>query len=682
MILYHLAVMHKMKSISKSRLFKIGSSLFIAITGFSLLFWIVEHSYHEDGFSYLSAIEAILIFTLSGFDSDPPHTLLGWVFAVTSLLFGIMFVGAFTAEIASIFVESRMKRFSDVKRVVFSEHIIVCGHLSDAEYFFEQLFHPDHGETNLKVVFLMPDPPSPLIEGLLRRSKFKRRIKYIIGTPLFKRDLERANASFAKAAFIFANRFAEDPDQEDAKTILRTLAIQSYNKEISTYVQVLKTKNKGHIKSTGTHNFMCIDELSLNIVAQSCINPGLTDLIANLVNSSDDEPEDDQPKWLQERITGAGREVYRVPAGLACFMLPFSEVAAKVHAKFDVTIIGMEKLGDDEVYRFAVNPGKEWDVDPGDYLYIIADDFDEAIKVTKQESDMRLPRFKMPPKVEQEHDESGWKGKVIPYKEARLTKISFENHIVICGANKNLPLLVSPLRSPDLLNYQRIVVLHDQPLPKKTLAEMADFNEVYYVKGSPLDYEDLAKTNIKKAAKALILNNKTALTGDEIMMDADTVMTVMGIEHLGEDVYTIAEVVYASNTSFLKAINEDDVRHFTVNETVTMSRIADSLVCQSFYTPHFMDVFDELFSVDTHDEDEGRNTCEIYQIPVPEFFHGKTYEQFFQFLAFHHDVIPVGLYRIREDDREKTYVFTAPPKETLLKGDDKVYVFAADEPEF
>ncbi|MFT5319731.1 MAG: hypothetical protein ACI8RA_003013 [Chlamydiales bacterium] len=684
-MLLRLAVVSQMHSVRHSRLFKIAGFLISAILIFSLLFWLVEKPYRAgpEGFTFLDAIESIVIYTLSGFDVDPPHSIYGWAFAIISLLLGILFIGAFTAEVASIFVEARIKNHADVKSVIYQNHILVCGHLSDVEYFFEQLFHEDHGHADLAIVFLMPTPPTGLIDSLLTSKKYKRRVKYIIGSPLIEQDLERANAGKARAAFIFANRFAEDPDKEDAKTILRTLAIQNYNKKIITYVQVLKAKNKGHIKATEANYFLCIEELSLNIIAQSCINPGLTDLIGNLVNTSDDEPEDSQPEWLQEYILGTGREIYRVPAGLACFIVPFHELASAVYHQFGVTVIGMQKLDDDEVYTFAVNPGKEWDVDPGDYLFIIADDFDEAIQVTHQEDDFITPTYEFPEENEKREDAlKGWHGNLVPREEATLTRVAFKDHIVVCGAGKDLPLLLAPLRSPDLLNYQRIVVLNPKPLDEKTWNEIGKLPEVYFLLGSPLDYADLKNVNIKNASKALILNNKDEVsTDDEIMVDADTVMTVMGIHTLGHDVYTIAEVIYSSNTNFLHSQDlesDDEESPFSVNEVVTMSRIADSIICQAYYTEHFIAVFDELFSVDVHDEEEERNTCEIYQIDIPKYYHTKTYEDLFHYLSYKHGIIPVGLYRTNGDGH--TYVFTAPPKDTALKPNDRVYVFAPDEP--
>ena len=121
MIHHFLSPQIYMRSV-RTRLFKIAMILIAAIGIFSFIFWQIEKPFNE-GMSYSDAIQSILIFTISGFDADPPNTIIGWVSAVISLILGIVLVGSFTAEIASIFVESRLKEHSAVKDVDFKNHI-------------------------------------------------------------------------------------------------------------------------------------------------------------------------------------------------------------------------------------------------------------------------------------------------------------------------------------------------------------------------------------------------------------------------------------------------------------------------------------------------------------------------------------------------------------------------------
>ena len=664
------------RSSIRTRLFKIASLLITAIAFFSFIFWQVEKPHHPDGLSYLDSIQTIAIFTISGFDADPPNTLIGWISAIISLILGIVLVGAFTAEIASIFVESRMKEHSAVKSVDFSNHLLFCGTLSDVDNFFNQIFHPDHGNTGINIVFLMPEKPTPQIEKYLSNTKYKYRVKYIIGSPLDQDDLIAAKAHKAKNAFIFTNRFAENQNEQDAQTILMALAIEAFNKEIDTFVQLLQSKNRQHLEAAGADNIVCIDELTRNLAAFTCLNPGLSNVVENLLNSSSSNSKRNVPEWKEEENDGADQEIYRVKASDSFNGKTFSEVSSHIFNQFNITTIAQEKPIDDEEYKFAVNPGDEWKIEKGDSLFVIADDLSEAQKITSFSGAVKLPNFD---KINQDtiKANSGWKGEKIAIENAVLEKVNFENHILICGNTKNLESLISPLRSEDLNSFSRIVILN-QTLPTN-LEDLTQFNEIYFVEGSPHNFDDLERVNAKKADKALVMaNSKKVSKSDEVLLDSDAIMSVMGIENICEDVYTIAELLYASNIKFLKPqVSEKGGgdNRFTVDEVITISRVADSLMIQEFFTPNVLEIFNEIFSVF---EDDDRNTCEVYQVKVGDLFNGKNYGDVFNQLSLQYHILPIGLYRQNPDG--DGYNYTNPKNDTILKDDDKIFVFAPDQP--
>ena len=665
------------KSSIRTRLFKIASLLITAIAFFSFIFWQVEKPHHPDGLSYLDSIQTIAIFTISGFDADPPNTLVGWISAIISLILGIVLVGAFTAEIASIFVESRMKEHSAVKSVDFSNHLLFCGTLSDVDNFFNQIFHPDHGNTGLNIVFLIPEKPTPQIEKYLSNSKFKYRVKYIIGSPLDQDDLISAKAHKAKNAFIFTNRFAENQNEQDAQTILMALAIEAFNKNIDTFVQLLQNKNRQHLEAAGADNIVCIDELTRNLAAFTCLNPGLSNVVENLLNSSSSNTKGNIPEWKEEENDGADQEIYRVKVGDSFIGKTFSETATHIFNQFNLTTIAQEKPLNDEEYKFAVNPGNDWKIEKDDSLFVIADDLSDAKKITNYSnsiSDISLEEIN----YSTDNKISEWKGEIIPIENAVKDKIEFEDHILICGNAKNLDSLISPLRSDDLYNFSRIVILN--PTLPENIKDLAKYHEIYFVEGSPHNFDDLERANAKKADKALVMaSSKKVNKSDEVMLDSDAIMSVMGIENICEDVYTIAELLYASNIKFLKPqVSEKGGgdNRFTVDEVITISRVADSMMIQELFTPHVLDIFNEIFSV--FDDDDDRNTCEVYQIPVGETFNGNPYGKVFNHLAIKYNVLPIGLNR--QNPEEEGYNYTNPSKDTILRKDDQIFVFAPDQP--
>jgi len=76
-------------------------------------------------------------------------------------------------------------------------------------------------------------------------------------------------------------------------------------------------------------------------------------------------------------------------------------------------------------------------------------------------------------------------------------------------------------------------------------------------------------------------------------------------------------------------------------------------------------------------EAQSHTNCFCSQIPVPQEFHGRTYEELFHELVNEKDLLPLGLYRCKEwAAAPLPYVFTAPPSTTVLHENDFVYVLS------
>jgi len=346
-----------------------------------------------------------------------------------------------------------------------------------------------------------------------------------------------------------------------------------------------------------------------------------------------------------------------------------------------MAVIAVERLGKNGAQNFAVNPGTEWTIKKTDNIFVIADDMEDALSIANLSENDTFPDIEFPARGKIK-SETRFKGSPVHRNNAVLEQVSFNNHIIICGIPSGLLTLIEPLRSEDLNDFQRIVILSEKSPTETEWQAIEKLNEIYYVKGSPLKFDDLKRAGIMACSKALILaNTKSMSKSEQVMVDADTVMTVMGIEYLQESVYSIAELVYASNIKFLKAqfpVEGGGHNRFSVDETIAVSRIADSLICQAYYTPHVLEIFDEVFSVDKDCGENIRNTCEFYQIRLPDVYSTRSYGELFNYLSTNLGIIPIGLYR--KSPAEEYYVLTNPPADTKIRIDDCVYVLSPDEP--
>lgn len=87
---------------------------------------------------------------------------------------------------------------------------------------------------------------------------------------------------------ILANKNAQDQDAEDASNILRVIAIKNYYGRAKVIVQLLQYHNKVFLMNIPNWSWkrgddsVCLSELKLGFIAQSCIAPGFSTLLANL----------------------------------------------------------------------------------------------------------------------------------------------------------------------------------------------------------------------------------------------------------------------------------------------------------------------------------------------------------------------------------------------------------------
>ncbi|TMW56686.1 hypothetical protein Poli38472_006696 [Pythium oligandrum] len=140
-------------------------------------------------------------------------------------------------------------------------------------------------------------------------------------------------------------------------------------------------------------------------------------------------------------------------------------------------------------------------------------------------------------------------------------------HIVVCsflGEESLASLLwfLLPLRSVFSHSHPPITILDDAEPSPTFSTTLSAFNDVYYVRGSPLVYSDLQRAGAKAAAAVIVLG-KQANTGllqassdgdvDSSIIDGEAIFATMLIE-LKMDltkIFTITELTDESNSKFL-----------------------------------------------------------------------------------------------------------------------------------
>lgn len=167
-------------------------------------------------------------------------------------------------------------------------HIVVCGHITSfsVRHFLKDFLHEDREDVDVEVVFLHRSEPDLEFEGLLKRNH--TRVKYFQGSLMNAADMDRAKVHDADACLVLANKYCQDPDAEDAANIMRVISIKNYSDDIRVIIQLMQYHNKAYLLNIPSWDWkqgddvICLAELKLGFIAQSCLAPGFSTMMANL----------------------------------------------------------------------------------------------------------------------------------------------------------------------------------------------------------------------------------------------------------------------------------------------------------------------------------------------------------------------------------------------------------------
>lgn len=288
-------------------------------------------------------------------------------------------------------------------------------------------------------------------------------------------------------------------------------------------------------------------------------------------------------------------------------------------------------------------------------------------------------------------------------KDSIRNSETITKHIVVCGTHPSLYYFILPLRAKYLgrENLKWVVIL-SQDISKELWDSISRFENIILINGSPLNIEDLYRANIEYADKAVILECESLKYAnyDNEMIDAETVFIYKAIKKCNQNIQIMTELVYDSNIEFLlpkqelssllkdkTRISYESTSLFSAGE-VYISSIIDTLTCQAFYNPHIVTILHQLltggkntsnFTMRGICENVGLKSSNLWQMPIPEKFINKTFQDLYIEFAENENLIALGLYRLPgARDNDHPYVYTNPKPETRLTHRDKIFVLAID----
>ncbi|TGZ52787.1 Calcium-activated potassium channel slowpoke [Temnothorax longispinosus] len=391
-ILQYLNILKTSSSIRLAQLVSIFISVWLTAAG---IIHLLENSGDPFEFtnpqqlSYWTCVY-FLIVTMStvGYGDVYCQTVLGRTFLVFFLLVGLAIFASSIPEIIEL-VGSRSKYSGEFKRehgkscipeiidligtrnkyggTLKNErgrrHIVVCGHITyeSVSHFLKDFLHEDREDVDVEVVFLHRKPPDLELEGLFKRHFTT--VEFFQGTIMNPIDLQRVKVHDADACLVLANKYCQDPDAEDAANIMRVISIKNYSDDIRVIIQLMQYHNKAYLLNIPSWDWkqgddvICLAELKLGFIAQSCLAPGFSTMMANLFAMRSFKTSPDMQAWQNDYLRGTGMEMYTETLSPTFIGMPFAKATELCFTKLKLLLLAIEIKGEGgSDSKISINP--------------------------------------------------------------------------------------------------------------------------------------------------------------------------------------------------------------------------------------------------------------------------------------------------------------------------------------
>uniref|UniRef100_A0A674HX64 Potassium calcium-activated channel subfamily U member 1 n=1 Tax=Terrapene triunguis TaxID=2587831 RepID=A0A674HX64_9SAUR len=276
-------------SIKLSRLLAAVLSTWLTAAGFIHLVensgdpWV--HHQNSQSLSYFDCLYLTMV-TMStvGFGDVVTKTSLGRIFMIFFIIAGLVLFANFIPEIVDIVGGNQQYRDS-YEVVRGRKYIVVCGDitLESVTAFLRNFLAQDTGDICTEIVFLGETLPSLELETVFKY--YSAYTTFFHGSALNYEDLKRVAMGSADACLILADTCSSDPYVEDTSNIMRNimylpvLTLTCFHYLILRQVYLAIIPNWDWRRGD---SIICLAELKLGFIAQSCLVPGLSTLLRRL----------------------------------------------------------------------------------------------------------------------------------------------------------------------------------------------------------------------------------------------------------------------------------------------------------------------------------------------------------------------------------------------------------------
>jgi Trk K+ transport system NAD-binding subunit len=174
---------------------------------------------------------------------------------------------------------------------------------------------------------------------------------------------------------------------------------------------------------------------------------------------------------------------------------------------------------------------------------------------------------------------------------------------------------------------------------------------IYRMMGDPTDDKFLRNADVEKGRNIIILADNRSRE----LADARSILIVLALKSISKELHVCVEVVDPDNIASLRMARADHI--------ISIPNLREKLLAQAAVTHYVSHIYREIFNL--------RREQSIFSLSFGDEFKGKKVEEISRDL-YGRGMIMIGLW-----DHKLERVHINPPRQSLLRDDDRIVVLAA-----
>ncbi|XP_059497075.1 calcium-activated potassium channel subunit alpha-1-like [Stegostoma tigrinum] len=321
--------------------------------------WLKEPN--EQTLTYWQCVYLLMV-TMStvGYGDLIAKTTVGQVFMVFFIILGLALFASHVPEIIEI-IGSHRKYTGRYSHFTGKKYVIVCGHITrnSIHDFLKDFTRKEREESSTDIVVMENFNPGLELQALFKRHTTQ--MKFFQGSVLNSSDLDRIRPDNADACLILADKNCLNPEAEDSANIMRAIAVKQYCPEIRVIAQVLQYHSKAYLQNIPSWDMkrrdsvICLSEVKMGFIAQNCIVPGFSTLLANLFVKNP-QVEHKTGTWLDTYKEGLSQEIYTEFLSDSFIGMSFNSVCELCYIRLKLLLIAIRYRTSSDDISILINP--------------------------------------------------------------------------------------------------------------------------------------------------------------------------------------------------------------------------------------------------------------------------------------------------------------------------------------